>query len=272
MNIVIGFAIKRLMMWILFNLIFALNFNLYACELKAPIISLSAPISRWLRELSLENDPKLLGISAFHHVPKFLGKKIPGGLYLPEKEMHQWKAEIFFDQSVGLREKLKRYSLKTQEVITRGEDPFYIQLTSLQQLERVLLNCSQEILAKKNVLLNIQKKLKQEKPFSTPMYFFVGEKVRDVLPKLLMVHDGGVGWWILNQKIVSYSSDLSYVHWSEIWFKNLKEPYRLVFLYQTQSLPDLEIKTKGHDIYISGPEVLAPGWGQIDWMEKLIKL
>ena len=82
-----------------------------SCSLNRPLISLSGPITMLLEELGLLTDKNLKGISLFHPVNNFNGKKYGGGIFLGEKFFQEiGNSIIFYDQS---RELNKLFSKKT---------------------------------------------------------------------------------------------------------------------------------------------------------------
>jgi hypothetical protein len=273
MNSVINFVIKLLMMKILFSFYFFFTTLSYACRLSKPIISLSAPVTDILEIFNLLQDPLLKGISVFHTVKDYKGKKISGGIFLSEKELIETSSQYFIDQSLDLRKKLNRtLKLPVIEVQTNGLDPFKQLDLALESLFPFFEKCEKQ----KADFLNLknEKRLKfiQAPPFTTELYFFLGEKIKNRWPSQMMVHDGPVKWWIDHKKVQTYTTTFAYVPWSEKWKQTLKGNEKFIFLVQSQSLKDLEIKIEGNDIFLRGPKVLAPGWGQIEWMEKLLEL
>jgi hypothetical protein len=273
MNSVINFVIKLLMMKIIFSFCFFFTSLSFACRLTKPIISLSAPVTDLLEKFNLLQDPLLKGISVFHSPQDYKGKKISGGIFLSEKELIETSSQYFIDQSLDLRKKLNRtLNLPVIEVKTHGIDPFKQLDLALGSLSPLLERCEKQ---KEDFLkLKNEKRLRftQAPAFKTELYFFLGEKIKNRWPSQMMVHDGPVKWWINHKKVQTYKTSFAYVPWSEKWKQTLKGNEKFIFLVQSQSLNALELKIEGNDIFIRGPKVLAPGWGQIEWMEKLVDL
>jgi hypothetical protein len=176
-------------------ILFLMN-QLWACELKAPIVSLSSPITSLLREMDLLSIDKVKGISMFHHAPNFRGKKLGGGIFLAKKTIDQFQGlTVFFDEGKELSERLKILSLK-EEIKTRGLDPFTVTTEALKILTPYLEDCRLEI-KKISQWVEDEKKWQISKtPFKKKYFFFLGAILGDKLPELMIVRDGFVMFWI----------------------------------------------------------------------------
>jgi hypothetical protein len=240
--------------------------QLWACELKAPIVSLSSPITSLLREMDLLSVGKVKGISMFHHAPNFRGKKLGGGIFLAKKTIDQFQAvTVFFDEGRELSERLKSLNLK-EEIKTRGLDPFTVTTKALEILTPYLEDCTIEI-KKISQWVEDEKKWQISKAaFKKKYFFFLGAILGDKLPELMIVRDGFVMFWIEKKKLQTFESELSYVRWGEKWKKSLED--EILVGVSEDSKRDFLVK-KNNIYNLNSPGALAPGVDQIKFMRKV---
>lgn len=248
----------------------------WACGLKQDIVSISAPITGVLKELGLLSDPHLKAISLFHPVKEseFKGPRLGGGLFLSQKGMAPYKETVFFyDQSAEITRRIKVLPFKRRiQVRTRGLDPFVISNMALTVLTEVLVDCETSISRFQTWIKNEKDFQMSHKPLAGEVYFFLGEILQGKLPKLLMVKDGPISFWITNGKIKTFDSPLSYVNWGEKWKKSLSGTAQLVGLVQTKSNQEFRIeKVSENHMNIFDPYVLSPGTWQIRFMRNFVK-
>jgi hypothetical protein len=242
-----------------------------ACQLKQPIVSLSAPVTGTLQELGLLRDPRLLGISSFHPVgpQEFKGVRLGGGLFLSAKGVAPYRrAHVFFDESEELTKRLKTLPFNGRtRVRTRLLDPFTVTEGALIALDRHLGGCERKIVELRSWLQTQKSALLARAAFKTPLYFFVGEFSRGKWPELIMANDGPVAWWREHGKLVTLDSPLAYVRWSEKWRVGLTGQYRLVGL--SSGSPTRTLHLRDSIFQIHDAEALSPGPAQIRFMRRL---
>lgn len=241
------------------------------CGLRAPTVSLSAPVTALLEDLALLGHPQLKAISMFHAVQSPTSvPRLGGGLFLSQKTLAQFAGHtIFFDESGELQRRLgARPELSTISVRTRSLDPFEVTFQALEQLHAQLVGCEAEVAALREKYLAERTWLVAQKPFSRRMYFFLGEVTTSKWPELLMVADGPVLFWTRHGKLRTFASELAYVRWGEKWKKSLAPSDLLVGLAESKA-PFAVEKTAHWNA--RGPGVLTPGPGQIRFMRQFVE-
>lgn len=254
----------------LFLLLFPF-FSQANCRLKSDIVSLSAPVTGVLKELSLLEDKRLKAISLFHPVERseFKGERIGGGVFLSQKNLKKFSGwTVFFDESGETKRRLK--SLKSKlEVKTRSLDPFEVTLQTLSTLEKWLKDCDREILRVKLWVASEKEELLKLKTFRHPLYFFLGKIKNGKLPDLMMVGDGPVLFWKRHQKIKTHESSLAYLRWGEKWRKSLPKDAVMVGIIELKVGEKFRLeKGEGRLWNVYDVGALTPGPAQIHFMHR----
>lgn len=259
MSFVTNWPMKNLI--VIFSLF--TSYNLLAkCELKKPIVSLSASISSIIRELGLEGSPNLIATLKFHNIKPVKGKQLVGGLYFSSAEIKSWKSShIFFDESKKFEKELALIpSQQKSKVYTRGITPMALVSTTLNLLKEYLDGCDQEMTNLNQRVLRIEKSIAAKfKDYNKRILLFLGncDKSR---PRMLMVHDGIIEYLVSKFKAKTYPSDLSYVYWSEKVLSRFADE-DIVNICADNSYK--KVHKNKNTIKISARRILSPGLDQL---------
>lgn len=252
-----------------------LGFNVYSCEIKdnTKLYSLSSSITMLLEELNLLESKKLLGISIFHPVRKYNGKKLAGGIFLSDKLFeNNPNLIVFYDESRELRKKLNRHStLKAVEVITRELDAFEAYVLSLNLLKPILDNCSKELEKIENKVTKVKNKIKSVKPDLKYLFYLNLFQSNLKKPELLIVNDGFVKTLIKYSKLKTYNSELGYVSWSSKEMKKFKDKTIHIGISDSKK-ENIQIERLEKNIWnISYRGALSPGLRQVYFLNHLVE-
>lgn len=179
------------------------------------VISLSGTSTVIFKHLGLLKSLK--GISVFNPITEeeYKGKVYPGGIFLSQKTLDEFKGNfIFFDESRDLEKILKSKSLKTVEVFTRGKTPTDAIHASLKQIIPLVEGCEKQTAAIEALRINLENKILNAIPKKKSILFLLGEIKSGRLPEMVIANDGVVKWLREKNKIETYPTDLAYVNWS----------------------------------------------------------
>ncbi len=255
-------------------LIILISLNAYPCSLKKPTYSLSGPMTMLIEDLGLLNDKNLKGISVFHPVKKYSGKRLGGGIFLSSKAFKKNpNAVVFYDTSKELKKNLEKIqSIKAIEINTRGSHTLEGQMPIISILGDYLENCIEKKLAWIERVDNLQEKIHAKKLKNKKLLFFIEEiKSSKKLPSTLMAQDSFVKYLNHGGKIQTYDSPLAYVAWSSKLLKNKYKDYLRVGLVNSDSdeLIIKKIDNLNYNFYFRG--VLIPGIRQLYFLEQLME-
>ncbi len=240
-----------------------------SCSLNRPLISLSGPITMLLEELGLLTDKNLKGISLFHPVNNFNGKKYGGGIFLGEKFFQEiGNSIIFYDQS---RELNKLFSKKTSKVISinsRGKNPFEVVVDNIRLLESFLDKCTDRI---KKLNLLLQKVRDNRSLKNKQLIFFLGKINSNLKPDKIIVNDGAI-LSFKSMGMKTYKSDFSYVSWSAKKMNTEYKDYQQIGLFDEGNVNRLVVSKVGDRMYnLNFRGVFIPGIRQVHFVDEFLK-
>lgn len=248
----------------------------YACALKQDkkLVSLAAPITSFLEELHLLDDPALDSISVFHATKNKKVKRLAGGIFLSAKSMSKYRNHvIFYDASRELQRLMKKSSIVNAiEVDTRGIDPFDANEKSLALLSPYLSGCKKKLEKLNKKIAAIKVKVAKLKFGERAYVFFLGEfKKGQRPPELVMVNDGFVRYLAERNQMKTYPGDLAYVPWSQRVLSKLGN--RISIGISESSDEELNLKKVSANVFnISKMGALSPGLGQVYFLEDFSSL
>lgn len=255
------------------------SLNTYACHLASryqDYISLSAPVTYYLKDLSLLK--KLKAISSFHAIDKndFQGDFLQGGVFISNQYWKNLKnAFVFFDQSTDLEKLFKENQLNSKEIFSRGLDPWEVYFKVKNDIQEYLIDCGQ---LNREVELNINKikneLLQKSKLSSKKIYiFYLGEIFPLRKKPNLVMKDGFVLWFVRHQNLQTYPSELNYLSWSMKVVNQLKEKFDVIHIglvTKNTKASKLEFKKISEQEYnLYHPALLVPGISSIRLMPEL---
>lgn len=255
-----------------FYFLASLNNAYSKCHIEKSIVSLSGPMTHFLEELKLVNDPSLKAISKFHPLEeKFNGEVLAGGLFLSPQVFHKYKdALIIFDKSREFKYLLEKSDHKQfLEVDSRDQDPFeVINLLKVKALS-FLKGCRTQLKALKQKFENIKKSLLKRK-IELSANFFLGS-LKGRLPETIIANDGPLIFLRKFNGFKTYSSGLAYVNWSMRELKKQNNFFNIGLIEaKTEKLKVERVKSKHFDMSYRG--VLTPGIRQAYFLQELFKL
>lgn len=258
-----------------FFLILLSNFSI-ACRLdnQNTYTSLSGPITMLLEELHLLNDPSLKVISKFHPVKEGTKvKMLAGGLFISSRVMKELAEQVvFIDASKELEDNFKKYKVKKLIVInTLGKNVFDVVRENIKDLSAYLLNCEKQLGELQKRIKNSETKVAEIKKNKGTFLFYLGEVSKSNLPNLLIVADGAVLTLIQNG-LVSYPSELSYVTWADKVVKSLKNPVKHFGVVDGKSEKlQVTILEGSEKINLSMRGILTPGIRQMFFLNEFLE-
>lgn len=277
MSTVISWPTGRLIVKVtshIFIFIFFISSRSLACSFKQKtnIFSLSGPVSMLLEFMQLENDTAIKGISVFHPIENYKGKRLGGGVFLSPKVFKNTdSAVVFFDESKELKKSLNQIKkIKKIEVSTRGQNSFESTSYALNLIKPYLVDCKQQIQKVENYMESVDSKVNNW-TLHKEMIFFL-DKINDRLrlPTTLIVNDGFVLTLLQRNKINTYKSPLAYVNWSSKLLEKEYKKFLKIGVVDHKNNKELEIQkvNKNHyNIFFKGS--LIPGISQLILLEKL---
>jgi|GEM_PF-5869728 len=248
------------------------------CRLNQNIVSLSGPISFVLKEIGLQSDKKLLGISSYHKFFKgFKGKKIDGGIYLPSKVFYEIKKDyiLFSDESIDgmrtlkkARESFENFK-KIIEVKSRGKDSFTFSKEVFSLIETIVSNCQLELKNLVQKVNKIQEELLNFKLNRKQSHYFSLSGSRKLSPEkeYLITNDLFVKSLKEIKNFNTYESNLNY---TSIPQKKISMLPKVQWWRVKQDRSELGIELKKDWILLHGDSVLVPGLSQVYIIEKLL--
>jgi hypothetical protein len=246
-----------------------------ACDFKdgLKVVSLSAPISSLIEKMGLSQSSKLQGVSTFHYFEKLPKTvvRIPGGLFISEKNSAQFKKSlVFYDSSHELKQRLqRRLGFKNLVAVPTQGSPIEVTQQSIMALKPLLQNCKQEIADVFELLKKVS--LAKPNPQGKKVLFYLGAlKKEGKLPQMLMVADGPVKYWVNKKVIETYPSKLAYVNVSEKIKKEIGSDVIHIGLIDDEKAEDFKVDKLGPkrwNLYYRG--ILRPGLSQLSLVQKL---
>ncbi len=258
--------------------------NLFACEFlpKQNIISLSGPAIHFFFNLGLINDKRLKIISKFSGFTDkdFNGELVAGGIFLSSKLIKKHKNSlIIFDNSREQRRAIKRSNIAGYLEVDTAGDPFVVYQKLKKQLMSLTTGCQKNILKLQKQVDLIKTNISSLKNKDVMYLFYLGKVINKRRPQLLMLNDGFVKYLIINKKINSYPSKLTYVSWSSKIIRNLEKKGKVIHVglnnirkHKKQSIYQVSFDQKGQNINVYGPSLLIPGLPQIFFLKDLVDL
>lgn len=275
MSDVISWPTRRWMKPLLFSLIFLFSFHTLAeeCKLKAPLYSLSGPVSTVLRELNLLRDPNLKGISLFNPIPQdeYLGPRFGGGLFLSRREDKIFgKDEVIYDQGRELNRYFKERKSLSQGIQTVGSTPREVVQFVLDILDSRLLGCNKKI-----ELFKLRMKTLEKRKFlkTRKIIFFLGQIGMNLrYPETVYGQDGFILEMTRTRQIQTYPSPLHYIRWSQKVIQSLDKDFIFVGISEPKDQKQkIFQKIDDKHFNIIFPGALTPGLTQLELIEFIVE-
>lgn len=245
----------------IFILLFAFDaFAVCSFRKDVSVISLSGTTTVLFKHLGLLQDLK--GISVFNPVSEeeFKGKVYPGGIFLSQKTLEEYKGHIiFFDESRDLEKIFKSKNLKTIEIVTRNQTPTETIHSALKHIIPITEGCEKETAKIEALRVSLENRIINSIPKKKEILFFLGEIKTGRLPEMVMANDGVVKWLREKGKIATYPSELAYVNWSS---KIMNDLNGMIKIGITDTARENKKVLNGNNLIYQGS--LIPGLSQLE--------
>lgn len=232
------------------------------------VISLSGPMTVLLKEVGLLDHPALGGISVFNPVSKeqFKKKIYPGGIFLANSTLKEFKdSVVFFDESQQVKNVLKLgEGIISEEIKTRNFVPLEVMKKLGETLRGYTVQCEKELQAFQQKGELIQRELLKKIPHRLEVVFYLGGFKGQRLPETVIVNDGVVKLLILENKIKTYPSELSYVNWSARMMSSFSSKLKHVAVIDSGMKLTQEVKKVSQRVTLIYPGSLVPGLSQLE--------
>ncbi len=250
------------------------------CKLNRDIVSLSGPLSFYLLELGLIDDPKLRAVSLYHDFlhKKFKGRWIGGGIYLSPKEFKKISGEyeIFLDESLEMKKRIDKLKKKVpavrsaQWIKTRGKSALAIVDELNFLIKENTDGCDEKIAIIKKKISETLTRLMNFKFLPMTHLFYLGV-VKDFKNKKIMVAND---LFLVNLKknisFKSYPTSLEYLSPSSKILKSMQGK-SIVFGLNSNKKKKFEFINSKKNIYnMFSFGLLSPGLSQIYFISEFL--
>jgi len=250
------------------------------CKLTRDIVSLSGPVSFYLLELDLINDPKLRAVSLYHDFlhDKYKGRWIGGGIYLSTKEFKKISGEyeIFLDESLEMRKRIEKLKKKipsvrsAQWIKTRGKSALAIVDELNFLIKKNTQGCEEKIGEIKRKISDTLTRLMNFKFLPMKHLFYLGVVKNFQNKKIMVANDLFLVNLKKNSSFQYYPTSLEYLSPSSKTLKAMEEE-SIVFGLNSNKKEKFEYISNKKNIYnIFSYGLLAPGLSQIYFISELL--
>ncbi len=250
------------------------------CKLERDIVSLSGPLSFYLLELGLINDPKLRAVSLYHDFlhNKFKGRWIGGGIYLSSKEFKKISGEyeIFLDESLEMKKRIEKLRKKipsirsAQWLKTRGKSALAIVDELNFLIKKNTSGCEEKISEIKKKISETLTRLMNFKFLPKTHLFYLGVVKSYQNKKIMVANDLFLVNLKKNISFKYYPTQLEYLSPSSKILKSL-ERKSIVFGLSSNKKEKFEFINSKKNIYnIFSYGLLSPGLSQIYFISEFL--